>query len=38
MIGLGHYLTVAAILLDPVIARESDPYALAGRMLERAGG
>lgn len=25
-------------LLDPVIARESDPYALAARMLERAGG
>lgn len=24
-------------LLDPVIARESDPYALATRMLERAG-
>ena len=25
-------------LLDPVIERESDPYALATRMLERAGG
>jgi putative protein kinase ArgK-like GTPase of G3E family len=25
-------------LLDPVIARESDPYALAEQMLERAGG
>ena len=25
-------------LLDPVIARESDPYALAERMLERAAG
>lgn len=25
-------------LLDPVIARESDPYALAARMLERASG
>ena len=25
-------------LLDPVITRESDPYALAERMLERAGG
>jgi hypothetical protein len=25
-------------LLDPVLARESDPHALAQRMLDRAGG